>query len=171
QPHLRKYTMRLPREEESLTELVADSNPASSSSHEGASLMDGADAGHEPMAGPEDAEASARPSPLQPAAKQAVDKAAPGNIFSSPKRDAKKLANKKQRELKKLLKADRRENEDIARSLQEATRAKSSTETQAKEAASKLAKAEADLSTEKQSEDALQGALNQLEPKLFFGLF
>lgn len=32
-------------EEESLTELVADSNPASSSSHEGASLMDGADAG------------------------------------------------------------------------------------------------------------------------------
>eukprot|EP00439_Symbiodinium_sp_Y106_P032320 s679_g3.t2 len=125
----------------------------------------------EPMAGPDDAEASARPSPLQPAAKQAVDKAAPGNIFSSPKRDAKKLATKKQRELKKLLKADRRENEEIARNLQEATRAKSSRETQAKEAASKLAKAEADLSAEKQSEDALQGALNQLEPKSFFGLF
>ncbi|CAE7284959.1 RNF13 [Symbiodinium sp. CCMP2456] len=120
----------------------------------------------EPIAGPDDAEASARPSPLQPAvtafrqprAKQAADKAAPGNIFSSPKRDAKKLAVKKQRELKKLLKVDRRENEDIARNLQEATRAKSSTETQAKEAASKLAKAEADLSAEKQSEDALQSS-------------
>ncbi|CAJ1435411.1 unnamed protein product [Effrenium voratum] len=61
------------------------------------------------------------------------------------------------------------------RSLEEtigdARKEKAQFEKEATATASKLLDAQAKLAEEKKSEDALQGALNKLQPKSFFGLF
>ncbi|CAJ1366165.1 unnamed protein product [Effrenium voratum] len=86
-------------------------------------------------------------------------------------KDLKKEAVKIQRRLKKLQQEEKKAEDEVLRTIGDARKEKAQFEKEATATASKLLDAQAKLAEEKKSEDALQGALNKLQPKSFFGLF
>eukprot|EP00435_Cladocopium_sp_Y103_P008967 s1898_g2.t1 len=98
-------------------------------------------------------------------AKKTAETAKDG-LFSSERKDAKKLAVKKQRAIKKLKQAEKKKEESLTKEVKDVTQKKTASESEVASTSSKLKSAEGKLAEEKQSEDALQGALNKLEPKM-----